>query len=87
MDERIAEAVEKIKALVKKGNVERVVLTKDGEVLVNLPVTAGVLGGVIGLHAAPWLVIGSALAAAGFGCKVELVKPDGEVFEADVEDL
>ena len=43
------EIVGKIKELVAKGNVSRIVVEKDGKEIVNIPVTAGVVGGGVGL--------------------------------------
>ena len=45
--------------------------------LLNIPVSVGLLGSVIGLAAAPWAVIAAAVAAFGFSCKIEIVKKDG----------
>ena len=54
---------DQVKELVKKGNVSRIVVKKnDGEMLLNLPVTAGVIATVL----APGGVLISAIAAFGF---------------------
>ena len=45
-------AVEKIKELVKKGNVSKIVVRRKGEVLVSIPVSVGVVGAAVGLFAA-----------------------------------
>lgn len=71
--------VEKIKELVRQGNVSRVRIRRGEDVILNLPMTAGVAGGVIGLAAAPWAVILAALAAVGFSCTVEVVEESGKV--------
>ena len=42
-------AVEKIKELVRKGNVSKIVVRRKGEVLLSIPVNVGVVGAVIGL--------------------------------------
>ena len=75
----INETMEKIKALVKKGNVSRILICKDGRELVNVPVNVGIVGGVVGLAAAKWVVIAAVLATVGFGCTVQVIKEDGEV--------
>lgn len=81
--------VEKIKAAVKKGNVNRIRVTKSGDELLNIPVNAGIAGGVIGLMAGPWVIISAAVAGAiakfGFDCRFEIVKDDGTVEELDGE--
>ena len=71
--------LESLKALVKKGNVSRIVIAKDGKELLNIPVNVGIVGGVVGLAAAKWVVIAAALATLGFGCTVQVVKEDGEI--------
>lgn len=76
---------EKIRAAVQKGNVTRIRVTRGGEELVNIPVNAGIAGGVLGLMAGPWVLISAAVAGAvakfGFDCKFELIKEDGTVEE------
>ena len=71
--------MENLKALVKKGNVSRIVISKDEKELVNIPVNVGIVGGVVGLAAAKWVVIAAVPATVGFGCTVQVVKEDGEV--------
>ena len=71
------ELVAKLKDLVKKGNVDRIVIRHKDDVLLNIPVNVGLIGSVIGLAAAPWTVIAAAVATFGFSCKVEIVKKDG----------
>lgn len=36
--------IEKIKELIKKGNVTKILVKKDGEIIFSLPVTVGVIG-------------------------------------------
>ena len=74
-----AALIDKIKELVKKGNVTKIVIKKGDNVLVNIPVNVGIVGGIIGVAAAPWAIVAAAVATAGFACKVELVKEDGEI--------
>jgi len=69
--------VEKIKELVKKGNVSKIVIKKDGEIVLNLPVNIGIVGTVI----APWAMILGVLAAFGTKCDIELVKEDGSIID------
>lgn len=75
------EIVEKIKELVKKGNVSKVVIKKNENIIVNLPLTAGIVGGIVGLIAAPWAMLAAAIATIGFDCKVEIVKTDGSIVD------
>lgn len=71
------ETVEKIKELVKKGNISKITISREGEVLLNLPLNAGILGAIV----APWGVIAGIIAAFGFKCKIELTKDDGTVID------
>ena len=74
-----ADLIARIKELVNKGNVTKIVIKKGDNVLVNIPLNVGIVGGIIGVAAAPWAIVAAAVATAGFACKVELVKNDGEV--------
>ena len=76
-DDKVKETVEKIKAKVKEGNVDKIQISKDGEIVLSLPVNIGIIGGIVGLAAAPWAFIAATIATLGFGCKIEIVKKDG----------
>ncbi|MBO4235208.1 MAG: DUF4342 domain-containing protein [Firmicutes bacterium] len=69
--------VNKIKEVVEKGNVSRIKVTKEDDTIINLPLSAGILGTLI----APWAAIAGAVAAFGFKCKIEFVKDDGSVVD------
>ena len=69
--------IEKIKELIKKGNVSKIVIKKDDEIVLNLPVNIGILGTVI----APVAMILGALAAFGTKCVIEVVKEDGSIID------
>ncbi len=71
------ETVEKIKDLVKKGNITKISVKKDDETIVNIPVNVGLIGTIV----APWGVLAAAVAAFGFKCKIELTKDDGTVVD------
>lgn len=70
-----------IREYVRKGNVTRIIIKRGDDILVNLPLNAGIVGGIIGAVAAPWALITAAIATAGFDCRVELVKTDGETVD------
>jgi hypothetical protein len=72
-------ASEKLKELIKKGNVTKVAIRKDDNVIVNIPVNVGIIGAVVGVAAAPWAMLIAAAAAVGFDCTFELTKSDGTV--------
>ncbi|MBQ9647149.1 MAG: DUF4342 domain-containing protein, partial [Oscillospiraceae bacterium] len=85
VNEKVNALVERIKAAVQKGNVNRIRVMRGGEELVNIPVNAGIAGGVLGVLAGPWVLISAAVAGAvakfGFDCRFELVKEDGTIDE------
>ncbi len=72
--------LEKVKAVVKEGNVNKIRVKKDNKVLLTVPVNVGIVGGLVGLAAAPWWgILAAAAAAYGFDVKFEIVKEDGSV--------
>ena len=79
LEDKAKEVVEKIKELVKEGNVTRVRVRKDEHVILNIPMTVGVVGTFIGAAAAPWALIIAAITTIGFDCAVEVEKKDGTV--------
>lgn len=90
MDENIVKAqveqlVEKVKELVNKGNVSRIVLKRNGETIVNLPLNVGIVGTIVGIAAGPWALLASALVTYGLDIRIELVKTDGEIVEVNAE--
>ena len=70
---------QKLKDLVDKGNVSRIQVRRKDDVILNVPVNAGLAGGVLGMIAAPWAVIAGAVATLGLDCAVDVVKEDGEI--------
>ncbi len=73
------ERIEKLKAIVKDGNVNKIRLKKDEKVLLTVPVNVGIVGGLVGLAAAPWSILAAGAAAYGFDVKFEIVREDGSV--------
>ena len=80
-DDKVKETVEKIKAKVKEGNVDKIRISKDGEIVLSLPVNIGIIGSIVGLASAPWAFIAATIATLGFGCRIEIVKEDGSTDE------
>lgn len=72
-----SQVVEKLKQLIKKGNVSKIVVKKDDEIILNLPVNIGILGTVI----APIPIIIGTVAAFGTKCIIEVVKEDGTIID------
>ncbi|MBR3562054.1 MAG: DUF4342 domain-containing protein [Oscillospiraceae bacterium] len=85
VNEKINNLVEKIKGAVKKGNVNRIRVLRGEDELANIPVNAGIAGGVLGVLAGPAVLFSAAIAGAvakfGFNCRFEIVKEDGSVEE------
>ena len=85
VNEKINALVDKIKGAVQKGNVNRIRVLRGEEELANIPVTAGIAGGVLGILAGPAVLFTAAVAGViakfGFNCRFELVKEDGSIEE------
>jgi len=85
LNEKMNGLVEKIKAAVQKGNVNRIRILRGDDELANVPVNAGIAGGVLGMLAGPWVLISAAIAGVvakfGFNCRFQLVRADGSIEE------
>ena len=69
--------LEKLKEIVKEGNVNKSTIKKDGEVLANIPINVGALG----FLATPlWTTVG-VTAAILTKHTIEITKKDGEVID------
>ncbi len=79
--QRADEIVAQIKELVKKGNIARILVKRGEDTVLNIPLNVGIVGTVLGLTAAPWALIATAVATLGLDCRIELVKTDGETME------
>ena len=64
------EAIEKVKELIRQGQVTKIRVKHDGKVLVDIPVTVGAVGAVF----LPQLATLGALAAVFKQCTIEVVK-------------
>lgn len=69
--------INRMKDVARKGKVTRIVVSKEGETLLNIPLTAGLVGTVL----APWGMIAGVAAAFGFKCNIEFVKEDGSAVD------
>jgi len=72
-----AKVIEKLKEYIKKGNVSRIQVKRDDEIVLNIPVTVGVVGTVL----APWLTVIGSIVALGVKCDIVIVKEDGTVVD------
>ena len=79
--EDVDKTVEKIKELVKKGNVSKIIIKHKNNIILNVPLNAGIAGTILGLAAAPWALIATTIATIGFKCQIEIVKDNGEIIE------
>jgi len=66
--------IKKLKELVEKGKVSRILVEKEGKNIINIPVVAGVIGGIIFSTAA---IVGIAAAVVS-GCEIYVVNEDDE---------
>ena len=91
VNEKINALMAKISSAVQMGNVNRIRVMRENEELVNIPVNAGIVGGMLGVIAGPWAWISAAVAGAvakfGFQCRFEIVREDGSIMEIDGEDF
>lgn len=91
VNEKINALMAKISSAVQMGNVNRIRVMREDEELVNIPVNAGIVGGMLGVIAGPWAWISAAVAGAvakfGFQCRFEIVREDGSIMEIDGEDF
>jgi hypothetical protein len=78
--------IERVKELVKKGNVSRILVRKGDKILVDVPVNVGLAAGVATLALSKVLLIAGVLATVGFGCTVEVIKDDGQIVDVLTED-
>ena len=67
--------IDRVKQLVKKGNVSKIVVKKDEEVILNIPVNLGIVGAVWVF----WPTLAATVVALGMKCTIELIKDNGEV--------
>jgi len=76
--------IEQVKELLKEGNVRQLrIKASDGDIVLETPLTFGVVAGGAVALAAPWLAILGAVAAFVTHVKVEVVR---EVDDGDEED-
>lgn len=66
--------ISKLKEIVAKGNATKILIKKDDQIVLNIPVNAGIIGSVV----APWGMIAGLVAAFGLRCRIEVVKDDGK---------
>lgn len=76
--------VDEINRLVAAGNVRKLqVRSREGEVVLNIPLTAGALAGGVVVLAAPWIAIIAAIAGAFAHVRIEVVREEPSEPPAD----
>lgn len=84
-----SEAVEKLKDIIKAGNVNRIRVKKDNTTILDIPITAGAIGAVI----IPQITAIGAVVALLTKCTIEVERPDksivdvGEVINDTVDNM
>ena len=76
---KLEDLKEKIRKSIRDGSVNKIRISRGGRELLVIPVNLGLVGGVIGITAAPWAVIFGAVAAYGLECRFEIIKDDGSI--------
>ena len=71
----------RVRSLIQKGNVTRIIVRRKNKILLNISLNTGIVGGLVGVAAAPWALVVAAVAAAGMDCRIELVRDDGNIIE------
>lgn len=66
-----------LKDILAKGNATKITIKKNGETIINLPITAGLIGAFI----APFLSAAGITAALLTQCSVEITQADGKVVD------
>lgn len=66
-----------LKDILTKGNATKLTIRKNNEVIVNLPITAGIIGAVV----APFLSAAGITAALLTQCSVEITQADGKIID------
>lgn len=70
-----SEVVEKIKDIIRKGNVTKIRIKKDDNILLEIPVTAGAVSALV----VPQLTLAGAALALVANCTIEVEKQDKSV--------
>ena len=79
--EQVNAIVDQVKELIRKEQATRVVVRdKTGKKIFSFSLNAGVIGGLIAMHA-PIITLGAVLLANGAGTTVEVIKKNGDVID------
>lgn len=79
--EKVEDIFEKLKEIIKEGNINKVVVKKDDKVLLNIPVTFAAVGALLAIKPA---LIGLGVAVLS-RCTIEIVRDDGKIVSIGYE--
>lgn len=82
-DDKIKEISDYIKQLIQKGNVTRIIISRNSKVIIDIPVT---MGAVIGVFFAGYTFASIAVAIIS-GCDLKVITKEGKVLELSAEIL
>jgi hypothetical protein len=68
--------MDQLKEVIAKGNATKLTIKKDNEVIINIPITAGLVSALV----APFLSAAGITVALLAKCSVEITQTDGKVF-------
>ena len=68
--------IQKIKEIIRKGNVNKILIKREGEVKLSIPVNTGLGIGMIAIILAPFLAILVGLAAIAIDYTLEIERPE-----------
>jgi len=80
-----SQVLEKVKQLIREGNVRRVRLLHDDRTIIEIPLSVGAPAAVITIMAAPLLAAIGAFAALVTECTIEVEKIDGDSVDKNTE--
>lgn len=69
--------IKKIDEKIKEVDASYIRISRGNETLLNIPLSFGLVGGLVGLASVPWALIAGMAACFGLGCKFEIIKRDG----------
>ncbi|MDR3225230.1 MAG: DUF4342 domain-containing protein [Clostridiales Family XIII bacterium] len=75
--DKSSDMLEVIKDYVRSGNVSKIIVSKEEDVLLNLPVNATIIGALV----APWAALIGTVVCFGLKYKIELQLDDGNVID------
>ena len=79
------QVLEKVKQLIREGNIRRVRLLKDKRTIIEIPLSIGAPAAAITILAAPLLAAIGAFAALVTECTIEVEKVDNDSADTDKE--